>query len=261
MLSKLIKHEFRATFRLLIPLFIILFILSIVDRIVLSLDIFHGVLEIIPILITFAFVISIATVIIATFILMIMRFYKNLTSDEGYLMFTLPVHTRQLIHSKFLVFFTWTIACILAVIAALLIALARPESISELWNSFKQVLKGLNNAMEGYGTLFIVETIVLILVNIIYQILAIYTSIAIGQLFNGHRLIASFGAYICIYLAMQVIMTIFIFTVSLVFKNDISNPKIIAQLLFPFITLFNLVMICVYYFTTNYIFTKRLNLE
>ena len=154
MLSKLIKHEFRATFRLLIPLFILLFILSIVDRIVLSLDIFHGVLEIIPILITFAFVISIATVIIATFILMIMRFYKNLTSDEGYLMFTLPVHTRQLIHSKFLVFFTWTIACILAVIAALLIALARPESISELWNSFKQVLKGLNNAMEGYGTIY-----------------------------------------------------------------------------------------------------------
>ena len=47
---------------------------------------------------------------ILAFVLMIYRFYKNLMTDEGYLMFTLPVTTGQLIWSKMIVSAVWLLA-------------------------------------------------------------------------------------------------------------------------------------------------------
>ncbi len=59
MLGKLFKHEFKATARLLLPLYLVLAVMTLMDRIVINLDIFTGVLSIIPGIISFIYVISI----------------------------------------------------------------------------------------------------------------------------------------------------------------------------------------------------------
>ena len=62
--------------------------------------------------------------LLLTLVLMVYRFYKNLMTDEGYLMFTLPVSRSQLIWSKLMVALAW------GVLSAVLAALAWMAEIS-----------------------------------------------------------------------------------------------------------------------------------
>ena len=50
----------------------------------------------------------------------VVRFYKNMVSDEGYLTFTLPAKVEQLVLSKFLVAVCWQITTMLLVALSLL---------------------------------------------------------------------------------------------------------------------------------------------
>jgi len=261
MLNKLLKHEFKATARLLIPLYLILLAFTIMDRIVLNLNIFKGVLSIIPGLITFGYVISIIAVIMVTFILMIMRFYKNLMTDEGYLMFTLPVKSHQLINSKLLVSIMWTVASVLAVIASIFVVAAAPEDIREITQGLKYFWEELNKEFGGKVLLLIIEFIIIVILVLINSMLMIYVSIAVGQLFNGHKLIGAFAAYIGITTVLQIVMSIFIFIASPIFEETLTTFSSIPNLVFP-ITIFILIGLNVaFYWVTDYIFKKKLNLE
>ncbi|HCM14004.1 MAG TPA: ABC transporter permease, partial [Lachnospiraceae bacterium] len=123
MLKKLLKHELKATSRYITPIFLILFLFTILNKIILGLDIFKGMfkgaLKIIPGIAITGYVLSLIAIVVVTFVILVVRFYKNLTSEEGYLMFTLPVKSNQLVNSKLLIAMFWTVLSILAVILSL----------------------------------------------------------------------------------------------------------------------------------------------
>lgn len=261
MLNKLFKHEFKATARLLIPLYIILLIFTVMDRIVLNLNIFKGVLSAIPGIITFGYVVTIIAIVIVTFILMIMRFYKNLMTDEGYLMFTLPVKSYQLINSKLIVSMLWIITSVVAVIASLFIVFATPEGTKQIIDFFKEFWVELGKPFGGKRVLLITELIVMMILGLINTILMIYVSIAIGQLFNGHKLIGAFAAYIGINIVLQIAITMLMFLISLLFKDILEDITSIRTVVFPITILVLTILNAAYYWATNYIFHKKLNLD
>lgn len=73
--------------------------------------------QLIPIILSLIFGILVAGAWIATFVIIIRRFYKNVFGREGYLTLTLPVSSHQLILSKLLASLIWTVfnAIILAI--------------------------------------------------------------------------------------------------------------------------------------------------
>ena len=93
MLRKLLKHEFRATGRIMLPLFGILLLVSVganfSSRGMLNSD--SSLLRTLGTIFIMLFIVGIFAVGIISFVLMINRFYKNLLQDEGYVMMTLPV--------------------------------------------------------------------------------------------------------------------------------------------------------------------------
>ena len=109
MLSKLLKHEFRATGRTMLPVYAAVVVLAVlanfsirvIDRSV------HTLLTIFCGLIIAAFVIGIIAAGIMTVVMMIKRFYTNYLKDEGYLMHTLPVSVHELVWSKMIVSVVW----------------------------------------------------------------------------------------------------------------------------------------------------------
>ena len=113
MLSKLLRHEFRATGRILLPLYLLLFVTAGMFHVSMLLrdnerigdDWAAKVFSIVSIS---AFCVAIIGISILAVALMIYRFYKNLMTDEGYLMFTLPVTTHQIIISKLIVPLVWS---------------------------------------------------------------------------------------------------------------------------------------------------------
>jgi hypothetical protein len=261
MLNKLIKHEFKATARLLLPLYLVLLVLTIVDRIALSVEL-NGTLGIIPGFATFAYFLSILAIVVVTFVIIILRFYKNLMTDEGYLMFTLPVKPQQIIFSKLLVSIVWNIVSILLILVSLLGVFITKDRFDMLIDGFVQVMDGLRSEFGAtYIALFITEFTVLVIFGLINNILIIYLSIAVGQLFNGHKVLGSFAAYIGISTALQILVSAAFFILSIAFNQSFEDPRTVPQIIFPITIAYTLVTNFLFYYGTDLIFRKKLNLE
>ncbi len=261
MLGKLFKHEMKAMTRLLLPLFLVLAALTVIDRVVIYLDIFKGTLAVIPGFITLAYVMSIIAVVVVSSVLIILRFYKNLVSDEGYLMFTLPVKSNQLINSKLLASFLWTVLSFVAVFASILAVASGSFDWSDFTQGFKMVMAEIKTEFGNNLVLFFVEVIFMVILGIINSILLIYVSVAVGQLFNGHKVLGSFAAYIGINIALQIVMTICTAALGFLFRDSFEDITSITHILFPLVLFFLLVINAAYYLATDFIFKRRLNLE
>jgi hypothetical protein len=261
MLSKLFKHEMKATSRLLLPLFLVLIVLTVMDRIVLNLDIFTGALSVIPGFVTFIYIVALIAIVVVTFVIIILRFYKNLMTDEGYLMFTLPVKSHQLINSKLIASIIWTVASFVAVIASLLAVFATSERLDMIREGFDWFVNELKSEFGTFGIVLVIEMVVLIIVSILNNILQIYASVALGQLFSGHKVLGSFAAYIGLNIATQTVSTILLVIASLIFKTSFEEMNALPQIIFPVMLIIILAFNTAYYWVTNYIFKKKLNLE
>ncbi|NLK28845.1 MAG: hypothetical protein GX306_10975 [Clostridiales bacterium] len=260
MLTKLIKHEFKATSRILLPLYLVLAVFTIINRLNFNFDQLQESFPLLHGLILSGYVLSLIAMFVVTFVILIIRFYKNLTSEEGYLMFTLPVTPRQLINSKLLVASVWTVLSFIAVIVSLFFLVIFPGEMHEFLRVIKDVRENLTESFGSYGILFIIEIIIVVILSILNDLLKIYLSIAIGQLINGHKLIGSIGAYIGINIVIQIITTILLTIAGFAYQTY-ANPMDIPRSFFPIMILLLLLLNIVYYEVTNYLFKNKLNLE
>ena len=109
MLIKLMKHEFRATGRIMLPLYLVLLVTAVganfTTRGLLSTQ--YKLLDVLGALLVMAFVVAIMGVCVMSMVVMVQRFYKNLLGDEGYVMMTLPVSVHQQIWAKSIVSTVW----------------------------------------------------------------------------------------------------------------------------------------------------------
>jgi hypothetical protein len=261
MLSKLFKHEMRACARLLLPIFLILILLALLDRIVLGLDIFDGSLKVIPVFITVAFIFANIAVGFVTFILIIVRFYKNLISDEGYLMFTLPVKASQLIHSKLIASIIWLLSSVAVIFGSLSFTFGTLDGASEFWDGVKTSWVQFTQEYGNDARMFFAEIILIIFIGIVCSILQIYASVAIGQLVNGHKILGAFGAYVALYTIMQIACTIALVIAGLAFKGNYDDLGMVTAIVMPVTALFTLIFTVIFYFITVILFNRKLNLE
>lgn len=261
MLNKLMKYELKATSRLLVPLYLILLVMSIVNRFVFKLDEFGGTAGVIGQFLVVIYITTIFAVLIVTVIYMIVRFYKNLLTDEGYLMFTLPVKTHQHITSKLLITLFWTIVSIAAVLISLFVAFASPETLPYVSNGIKEVIAELNKAFNGSAALLFIEFIVMMLLSLVVNILLIYVSIAVGQLFTKHKIIGSFAAYMIIYTILQFLLIIIMIPFGIFVSKQQPEISSLPHVVLPIAMVVVAAGGACFYFLTNYIFTKKLNLD
>ena len=89
MLGKLIKHEFRATARTMVPLFLILLAVTLCAFAAFNF-LTAGLGGMFAAMFMFLFFLAVLAMLIMSFVLMIQRFKNNLLSDEGYLMTQAP---------------------------------------------------------------------------------------------------------------------------------------------------------------------------
>lgn len=155
MLGKLIKHEFRATGRLMAPLFGALLLLAVFARvtnqILQQVPNPTRVLYIVSVLLAIVYVLAGLGVMVFSTVLMIKRFHQNFLTDEGYLMFTLPVGVHSLLWSKLItaaLFFLFTFA---AELLALAIVIWQGGVSTELYNNFISGLRELGSYYTGNG--------------------------------------------------------------------------------------------------------------
>lgn len=266
MLGKLLKYEIKATARILLPMYAAILLFAGINKLFMELNAFNNSFDVVVGIAVFIYVLIIIATFVLTFFVMIQRFYKNLLSDEGYLMFTLPVKPHMHIISKGLIAIMWNVVSLIFIFASIFIIAVDKDVL----NKIPEILTFLSDqAMAVFGaklTPFIVEVILMMIVGAIFGTLMIYTAIAIGHLFNNHKILASFGAYIALDIILQIINVVAISILSVshssIFENTVTFPAdFFVSSLLPILLIIYTVFSAVYFIVTNYIFTKKLNLE
>lgn len=268
MLGKLMKYEIKGTARLLLPVYAALLVMTLLNKIFLSIN-SQATGFIMTTGISMAlYVCIIIALVVMTFIVIIQRFYKNLMTDEGYLMFTLPVPTWQQIVSKLIIALMWSFVCGIVIMLSIMILAIDGTSLQYMGEFFQELGRAFNSPQGGQAIVILIELFILMVVGICSNVLQIYTSISVGQLFGRHKIIAAFGAYIVINLILQIIFTTM--TVSFALTSDTSminaffnnmDPVAAVNWMLNIGTLGNLVLAAIYFVATNYILKNKLNLE
>lgn len=265
MLRKLMKHEFRATGRVMGPLFGLLLIAAIAARFSVGvlLESSARFLNLLGGLFTTAFVIAIVGVCVMSLVLMINRFRTNLLGDEGYIMFTLPASVHQQIWSKLIVSAVWFIATGLAVVAAGFILVAQQGFWLEIRRGFAEIFRHLTAYYAFNGTAFLFELLALIFVGCCVLCLEFYAAMAIGHSFANHKVLYSVLSFLGLQFVMQLLSggilvgTNYDFLVVALPSDGVLAMHSVMLTMIVSTAVFG----AVYYVITTMFLKKRLNLE
>lgn len=209
MLSKLLRHEFRATGRIMLPVYALLLVscggCTLFGRL-LGRYPESTVLSVVQTVFATLFGVTTFGMLLLTLVLMVYRFYKNLMTDEGYLMFTLPVSRSQLIWSKLLVALVWSVlSTVLAALAWMAEIVVGRENVFSL---IAQGLRSLRQHLSGNLTGCAAALVVLCLVSCLVSFLKFYAAISLGHSFSNHKLLLSVVFYIGFGIAVQTILSV-----------------------------------------------------
>jgi len=266
MLGKLMKHEFRAVGRIMLPLYGAWLVMSVLLGFTINLIEEQRIVGVIIALIYAAVTIA---VIVLSIILIIQRFYKNLLGSEGYLMFTLPVSTAKHVWNKVISAAVWIVAGILMGIISVAVIMSCTGGIGTVKDAIGRVLHEITSEIgAGNTTLVFIELVVIALLIAGETALKIYASISAGHQWSNHRVLGAIIAF----LAFGIIETILGNIIAVIGNStDIMNryyeatenmsPFAQGQLVLLLFTLLVAALTAVYYLVTYKLLQKRLNLE
>ena len=256
MLKKLIKHEFKDTMRLFIPMFGFIVVLTPIFSLMMSLgsqpydENTADALSLVFGSGIIGYCLLLFGLLIVTQVLIAIRFYKTMTSKEAYLTFTLPAKTGQLLFAKWLVSFVWYIlACGIALISMLIVVLiATPITLSEIIHGIGFVLQTIN--LSDFSALVLLG--IFMLISLSFSILMM-----IGQLVQTHRVALSIGAYLGLSQGLQIVISLLSIPFVLIFPDVIDSIHVVLLL---FCLLYGALGV-IFYLLTYLITAKKLNIK
>ena len=275
MLRKLMKHEFRATGRMMLPMFLLVLVTAVganlSTRRLLETD--NGALNTLGMLLLIAFTLAIMGVCIMPLVLMIQRFYKNLLRDEGYVMLTLPVSVHQHVWSKLLVSMAWFAATAAVVFLAFVILVYEVGLAQQFFTGLGDLLRQVrlgDYALElGPAVGIGVEVLVLLVLSCAAGCLQIYAAMAIGHSFARRKTLWSVAIFFGSQFALQLLGGLLTTLVSATGLDHtltqmlprVDSPVRATMLLTFILILFGALFAALFYFLTTYFLKKRVNLE
>lgn len=159
-----------------------------------------GALTVIAGLGTFLGVVGLAAFAVITEVLILIRFYKNFFTDEGYLTFTLPVKRSHLLGSKLCAaVITLAITAVILVFDTVIVfAAADPIEffkyhwVKDIINFFKEGYAHIG----GYLILYIVEAVIAVIVLAFFSVLSLFACINIAAtVAKKHKILTAIGIY------------------------------------------------------------------
>ncbi len=265
MLRKLLKYEIKATARLFLPLYLVLLVFAGINRMfsIIHFESFNdsafgGITAGISMTV---YITLMAGTFVMTLVVLIQRFYKNLLGDEGYLMFTLPVHSWKHILNKLIVSMIWVTSSGIVALLSVLILVPLDISLKEFLRQIR--LFGIQ-LMDQFGVgvyLIGLETVFLSFLFLASGILMIYAAIALGHLFNKHKLLASFGMYIVLGTISKIFLSVYALSIGHFENIENVGTFFESQIAFFLVFIYVTVIAAVYFLLTQYILKKKLNLE
>lgn len=277
MLKKLLKQEMKITSRTFLPMYFC-FIMA---TLLLKLSFFFSqgdamyigaassVISLFQALMIFIYVVLLIGTILLTYFIIIKRFYSNMFGDEGYLMFTLPVTTKQLLNSKIISALIWMLILAPMTIGSFLLLFLNTDTYNTVMyylSYFAEEFQILQTSGFHIG-LLIVELLIAAILGVLSSLLMFYLSMTMGHhFFSEHRLLGSIGFYL-IFSTIESALESITGTITEDLLWNFMSTSNVADLyaalnrIIPISMLLSIVLIFVYYFVTHYFLDKKLNLS
>ena len=302
MLGKLIKHEWKATWKFptVISLFVVL--MTILGVLSFKMPFWSKVLsdnfdkftffDVTAIGILVMYFIYIVVAVYAVMIYFSVRFYKNMYTDEGYLVHTLPVKPSAHIFSKTFVSGTWYLGSTLLLFGSMswlfnvftrtLLSAAgvTGEDLTTLASDLDVSLTHITAIFNSISSipfwLFVVVMVLMMLIGCYSSMLLIYVCISIGQLFQKHKILFSILAYLALTTVMSTVMSVA--SIPAMFSMMLNEnyyllmestdpivsivaPYALMAPMFLVMTIIIIIFTFVGYFVTERIMRRKLNLD
>ena len=262
MLSKLIKHEWKDTYAIGTVCSIVVVVLTIIGMLLFSLDIWNESAsrgsdfaeEFTGTVIMLYFVMmvyGIAALVMVVRYYFFWRYYKNLFTDQGYLMNTLPVKSSDLLKSKLIVATIWQyISAFVVGISIVLLISAMIFGISDYNMGSEEAIKAIP-AMIAY--------LLIIIVSPIFDLLMMYTAVGIGQLSKKYKFLIAVLVLIGFNLAIQTISSFA--TLPMTLLMDYDNILMFYNTTFVIVAVVMIAGCFGLYYLSKHFLEKKLNLE
>ena len=295
MLGKLIKHDFKSLSRVLLPTQLAVLGASILATVGFAFNFradysdvqasgFINLIRLLTGLLSGIMVFAIIAASVLVAFIIFQRFYKNLMCSEGYLTFTLPVTTSEILWSKLITAMIWTIisSVVIFISINIFVLFGTGESTFVNTQAYAELGRALREVNLTLGARVIwpmLEFILLVLVGTASQILQIYLALIIGGIVSQkHKILASIGFYFVINIAVSILSTIlqYFLTGSMVGTFDsfngvtFSENDALAAYNYVFGALqpyfwcyfaFTLVITAAYFLLSRHLLKNKLNLE
>lgn len=265
MLGTLMKYEFKAVGRILLPLYGAWVIVAVILGLSLRSD---GSSEpndfIIGLTAVLFALVTVAAVVISAIIL-IQRFYKNLLGSEGYFMFALPVTTGQHLTNKIISGAVWTFLGILAAILSGMAIITSIEGIQSVFDGIRFFIGDIQIMIQRTpsSVLLIVEVFIVLMLGLAEAAAKIYAAISIGHQWGSHRVLGAILAYLGICITEGILLSIIekaavYFPMNWYYESSITAQSHLSMLM---VLAAVSVLLAIYWFISWKLLDKRLNLE
>lgn len=136
---------------------------------------------------------GLAAYVIAITVIIMIRFYSNLFTDQGYLTFTLPVKRSAIFNSKLLTAFVFNTSTLLVFLASVIIVLAIAPGGQTANSALGEVVNGLRISLISMGaimthelaawiTVYIIVFVLLCVVQFVYSTLLLFACVTFGSI-------------------------------------------------------------------------------
>ena len=270
MLRKLLKYEFQATARIMLPLFGLLLLLSVFMAIGIRFweNVDSAILNVLFVLLCTAYGFALLGMFLVLLVLMVVRFRNNYLRDEGYVMFTLPVSAHHLIWAKAICASVWFMATLVVVclsggIIGFVVSIGTGflpqlfEWLSGIWSELTAYY-----ALNGVALFF--EGVLVCFVGYISFCLMAYAALALGHSRDKHKMLLSVLIFFVFYSVIQVLTMMVMYTGDVdgaVKAFDHMQAMEAMHLVMLISFAIEAITGAAFYFATIFGLQKRLNLE
>lgn len=271
MLGKVIKNEFKDTWKVLLPLNLALVVVTICGLIALNIfAVKDGVAGIVVGATSVTYMLGLIALVITSLIYLAVRFYKSMYGSEGYLTHTLPVSAFSNLHGKLIVSILWYMfSMVLAITSVLVLAYALVANVGRTLGettNISMMIAEFEYIFEAPIGILILKMLGYLLMASMSALLMIYASLSIGQLFNKYKIGAAVVTYIIFYLITQIISFLIMLASQMKYLRSaqaaLDNFEQVTAM--PDMTgtvILSIAMIVIYYGITAFICNRKLNLD
>lgn len=250
MLGKLIKWDLAADWKKYTTLYAATLLVSVMLSVTIKISEkirYNRFLELAEFVFSSAFIILIVSIFILVVAFTIMRFYKNVIRDEGYLTHTLPVHTWQILLSKLISSYIWFFSAVIVGCLCMVIPSGDPLE------SFRAIKDGIEYMYDNDRHMMAMFTAITAL-SPFFLLSHVYFCFALGNLSNNHKMGVSVLSFFGINIAENILSAFVIESVTIMESWQVEMVMLrTLAVAFTFSIVF--------FIAAERIFAKKLNLE